>query len=63
MVCCQVQSEKLLTWNLAVRDFHILINLVKVLTFNPLILDAVCMLHQPRRLGYTCILQEEGLRF
>lgn len=26
----QVQSEKLLTWNLAVRDFHILINLVKV---------------------------------
>lgn len=26
----QSQSEKLLTWNLAVRDFHILVNLVKV---------------------------------
>lgn len=26
----QAQSEKLLTWNLAVRDFHILVNLVKV---------------------------------
>lgn len=26
----QEQSEKLLTWNLAVRDFHMLVNLVKV---------------------------------
>ncbi|XP_061778669.1 Fanconi anemia group D2 protein isoform X3 [Nerophis ophidion] len=26
----EAQSEKLLTWNLAVRDFHILVNLVKV---------------------------------
>ncbi|XP_010879858.2 Fanconi anemia group D2 protein isoform X2 [Esox lucius] len=26
----EVKSEKLLTWNMAVRDFHILVNLVKV---------------------------------
>lgn len=28
--CFQAQSEKLLRWNLAVRDFRILVNLVKV---------------------------------
>ncbi|XP_070301728.1 uncharacterized protein [Salvelinus sp. IW2-2015] len=27
----EVKSEKLLSWNLAVRDFHILVNVVKVL--------------------------------
>ena len=32
LCCVQVMSEKLLTWNLAVRDFHILVNLVKVLS-------------------------------
>ncbi|XP_028854111.1 Fanconi anemia group D2 protein [Denticeps clupeoides] len=33
----EVQSEKLLTWNLAVRDFHILINLVKVFDSRPVL--------------------------
>uniref|UniRef100_A0A669CFF0 FA complementation group D2 n=1 Tax=Oreochromis niloticus TaxID=8128 RepID=A0A669CFF0_ORENI len=31
------QSEKLLTWNLAVRDFHILVNLVKVFDSRPVL--------------------------
>uniref|UniRef100_A0A3Q3K5H2 FA complementation group D2 n=1 Tax=Monopterus albus TaxID=43700 RepID=A0A3Q3K5H2_MONAL len=33
----QAQSEKLLTWNLAVRDFHILVNLVKVFDSRPVL--------------------------
>ncbi|KAM9813474.1 Fanconi anemia group D2 protein [Neosynchiropus ocellatus] len=33
----QVQSEKLLTWNLAVRDFHVLVNLVKVFDSRPVL--------------------------
>ncbi|XP_020497744.2 Fanconi anemia group D2 protein isoform X1 [Labrus bergylta] len=33
----EAQSEKLLTWNLAVRDFHILVNLVKVFDSRPVI--------------------------
>ncbi|XP_077458420.1 Fanconi anemia group D2 protein isoform X3 [Stigmatopora argus] len=33
----EVQSEKLLTWNLAVRDFHILVNLVKVFDTRPVL--------------------------
>uniref|UniRef100_A0A3B3Q1U1 FA complementation group D2 n=1 Tax=Paramormyrops kingsleyae TaxID=1676925 RepID=A0A3B3Q1U1_9TELE len=33
----EVQSERLLTWNLAVRDFHILVNLVKVFDSRPVI--------------------------
>ncbi|KAI4901467.1 hypothetical protein NFI96_014945, partial [Prochilodus magdalenae] len=33
----EVQSEKLLTWNLAVRDFHVLINLVKVFDSRPVL--------------------------
>lgn len=33
----EAQSEKLLTWNLAVRDFHILINLVKVFDSRPVL--------------------------
>ncbi|XP_033821816.1 Fanconi anemia group D2 protein [Periophthalmus magnuspinnatus] len=33
----EVQSEKLLTWNLAVRDFHILVNLVKVFDSRPVL--------------------------
>ncbi|KAL2091556.1 hypothetical protein ACEWY4_013819 [Coilia grayii] len=37
----EVQSEKLLTWNLAVRDFHILINLVKVFDSRPVL--TVCL--------------------
>uniref|UniRef100_A0A8C1GLX2 FA complementation group D2 n=1 Tax=Cyprinus carpio TaxID=7962 RepID=A0A8C1GLX2_CYPCA len=37
----QVQSEKLLTWNLAVRDFHILINLVKMFDSRPVL--TVCL--------------------
>ncbi|XP_051568967.1 Fanconi anemia group D2 protein isoform X1 [Myxocyprinus asiaticus] len=37
----EVQSEKLLTWNLAVRDFHILINLVKVFDSRPVF--TVCL--------------------
>ncbi|GAA6073488.1 Fanconi anemia group D2 protein, partial [Tachysurus ichikawai] len=32
-----VQSEKLLVWNLAVRDFHILINVVKVFDSRPVL--------------------------
>uniref|UniRef100_A0A3Q3N700 FA complementation group D2 n=1 Tax=Mastacembelus armatus TaxID=205130 RepID=A0A3Q3N700_9TELE len=31
------ESEKLLTWNLAVRDFHILVNLVKVFDSRPVL--------------------------
>uniref|UniRef100_A0A671Q8N1 FA complementation group D2 n=1 Tax=Sinocyclocheilus anshuiensis TaxID=1608454 RepID=A0A671Q8N1_9TELE len=37
----KVQSEKLLTWNLAVRDFHILINLVKMFDSRPVL--TVCL--------------------
>ncbi|KAL6457873.1 hypothetical protein MHYP_G00331030 [Metynnis hypsauchen] len=37
----EVQSEKLLTWNLAVRDFHVLINLVKV--FDSRLVLNVCL--------------------
>uniref|UniRef100_A0A3Q0T545 FA complementation group D2 n=1 Tax=Amphilophus citrinellus TaxID=61819 RepID=A0A3Q0T545_AMPCI len=37
----EVQSEKLLTWNLAVRDFHILVNLVKV--FDSRLVLNVCL--------------------
>uniref|UniRef100_A0A8C7G7V0 FA complementation group D2 n=1 Tax=Oncorhynchus kisutch TaxID=8019 RepID=A0A8C7G7V0_ONCKI len=33
----EVMSEKLLTWNLAVRDFHILVNLVKVFDSRPVL--------------------------
>ncbi|KAM6980739.1 Fanconi anemia group D2 protein [Aplochiton taeniatus] len=33
----EVQSEKLLTWNLAVRDFHIMINLVTVFDNRPVL--------------------------
>ncbi|XP_069563483.1 Fanconi anemia group D2 protein [Brachyistius frenatus] len=34
----EVQSDKLLTWNLAVRDFHILVNLVKVFDSRPVVI-------------------------
>ncbi|XP_058844694.1 Fanconi anemia group D2 protein-like [Acipenser ruthenus] len=37
----EAQSEKLLTWNLAVRDFHILVNLVKVFDSRPVL--GVCL--------------------
>ncbi|XP_076870482.1 Fanconi anemia group D2 protein [Brachyhypopomus gauderio] len=37
----EVQSEKLLTWNLAVRNFHILVNLVKVFDSRPVL--GVCL--------------------
>lgn len=37
----EAQSEKLLTWNLAVRDFHILVNLVKV--FDTRLVVNVCL--------------------
>ncbi|XP_040889830.1 Fanconi anemia group D2 protein isoform X2 [Toxotes jaculatrix] len=37
----EAQSEKLLTWNLAVRDFHILVNLVKVFDSRPVL--TVCL--------------------
>ncbi|XP_053233340.1 Fanconi anemia group D2 protein isoform X3 [Podarcis raffonei] len=33
----EVQLEKLLRWNLAVRDFHILVNLVKVFDSRPVL--------------------------
>ncbi|XP_061543454.1 Fanconi anemia group D2 protein isoform X1 [Phycodurus eques] len=33
----EAQGEKLLTWNLAVRDFHILVNLVKVFDSRPVL--------------------------
>uniref|UniRef100_A0A673IF95 Fanconi anemia group D2 protein-like n=1 Tax=Sinocyclocheilus rhinocerous TaxID=307959 RepID=A0A673IF95_9TELE len=36
-----LMSEKLLTWNLAVRDFHILINLVKMFNSRPVL--TVCL--------------------
>ncbi|XP_035858240.1 Fanconi anemia group D2 protein isoform X1 [Sander lucioperca] len=34
----EAQREKLLTWNLAVRDFHILVNLVKVFDSRPVLI-------------------------
>ncbi|KAK5933909.1 hypothetical protein CgunFtcFv8_014354 [Champsocephalus gunnari] len=37
----EAQSEKLLTWNLAVRDFHILVNLGKVFDSRPVLI--VCL--------------------
>ncbi|KAM7402059.1 hypothetical protein PAMP_017329 [Pampus punctatissimus] len=37
----ELQSEKLLTWNLAVRDFYILVNLVKV--FDSRLVLNVCL--------------------
>ncbi|XP_029288541.1 Fanconi anemia group D2 protein [Cottoperca gobio] len=37
----EAQSEKLLTWNLAVREFHILVNLVKVFDSRPVLI--VCL--------------------
>ncbi|XP_066471071.1 Fanconi anemia group D2 protein isoform X2 [Tiliqua scincoides] len=37
----EVQLEKLLHWNMAVRDFHILINLVKVFDSRPVL--SVCL--------------------
>ncbi|CAN9511696.1 unnamed protein product [Ophioblennius macclurei] len=37
----ETQSEKLLMWNLAVRDFHVLVNLVKVFDSRPVL--NVCM--------------------
>nr|XP_054605115.1 Fanconi anemia group D2 protein isoform X1 [Nothobranchius furzeri] len=33
----ETQVEKLLTWNLAVRDFHVLVNLVKVFDSRPVL--------------------------
>ncbi|XP_038668229.1 Fanconi anemia group D2 protein isoform X1 [Scyliorhinus canicula] len=39
----EVQTEKLLRWNVAVRDFHILVNLVKVFDSRPVL--AVCLKH------------------
>uniref|UniRef100_A0A3Q2XHS2 FA complementation group D2 n=1 Tax=Hippocampus comes TaxID=109280 RepID=A0A3Q2XHS2_HIPCM len=33
----EAQSEKLLTWNLAVRDFHILVSIVKVFDSRPVL--------------------------
>uniref|UniRef100_A0A7N6BAK9 FA complementation group D2 n=1 Tax=Anabas testudineus TaxID=64144 RepID=A0A7N6BAK9_ANATE len=44
----EAQSEKLLTWNLAVRDFHILVNLVKVhLSYGRLFLESFLKLGMP----------------
>ncbi|TFK03996.1 E3 ubiquitin-protein ligase makorin-1 [Platysternon megacephalum] len=37
----EVQLEKLLHWNMAVRDFHILVNLVKVFDSRPVL--SVCL--------------------
>ncbi|KAG8436234.1 hypothetical protein GDO86_007366 [Hymenochirus boettgeri] len=39
--CLQAQTEQLLHWNLAVRDFHILVNLVKVFDSRPVL--GVCL--------------------
>ncbi|XP_041048128.1 Fanconi anemia group D2 protein [Carcharodon carcharias] len=39
----EVQIEKLLRWNVAVRDFHILVNLVKVFDSRPVL--GVCLKH------------------
>ncbi|XP_007888485.1 Fanconi anemia group D2 protein isoform X2 [Callorhinchus milii] len=39
----EVQAEKLLRWNLAVRDFHILVNLVKVFDTRPVL--GICLKH------------------
>ncbi|XP_059505732.1 Fanconi anemia group D2 protein isoform X2 [Stegostoma tigrinum] len=39
----EVQIEKLLRWNVAVRDFHILVNLVKVFDSRPIL--GVCLKH------------------
>nr|XP_025046210.1 Fanconi anemia group D2 protein [Pelodiscus sinensis] len=43
VVTPQVQLEKLLHWNMAVRDFHILVNLVKVFDSRPVL--SVCLKH------------------
>nr|XP_033781653.1 Fanconi anemia group D2 protein isoform X3 [Geotrypetes seraphini] len=37
----EVQTEQLLLWNLAVRDFHILVNLVKVFDSRPVL--SICL--------------------
>ncbi|NP_001089160.1 FA complementation group D2 L homeolog [Xenopus laevis] len=37
----QEQTEQLLSWNLAVRDFHILVNLVKVFDSRPVL--SICL--------------------
>ncbi|XP_078066044.1 Fanconi anemia group D2 protein [Mustelus asterias] len=39
----EMQIEKLLRWNVAVRDFHILVNLVKIFDSRPVL--AVCLKH------------------
>ncbi|XP_067908184.1 Fanconi anemia group D2 protein isoform X2 [Heterodontus francisci] len=39
----EVQIERLLRWNVAVRDFHILVNLVKVFDSRPVL--GVCLKH------------------
>lgn len=40
----QAQSEKLLTWDMAVKDFHLLIKLVKVcLSFHLLAPPPLCL--------------------
>ncbi|KAB5584153.1 hypothetical protein PHYPO_G00104140 [Pangasianodon hypophthalmus] len=49
----EVQSEKLLVWNLAVRDFHILINMVKV--FDSRAVLSVCLKYG--RLFLECFLK------
>ncbi|KAF7711634.1 Fanconi anemia group D2 protein isoform X1 [Silurus meridionalis] len=49
----EVQSEKLLQWNLAVRDFHILINMVKVFDSRPVL--NVCLKYG--RLFLECFLK------
>ncbi|XP_053355584.1 Fanconi anemia group D2 protein [Clarias gariepinus] len=49
----EVQSEKLLIWNLAVRDFHILINMVKVFDSRPVLI--VCLKYG--RLFLECFLK------
>ncbi|KAF4079161.1 hypothetical protein AMELA_G00189910 [Ameiurus melas] len=49
----EVQSEKLLVWNLAVRDFHILINMVKVFDSRPVL--NVCLKYG--RLFLECFLK------
>ncbi|KAF5909350.1 Fanconi anemia group D2 protein, partial [Clarias magur] len=49
----EVQSEKLLVWNLAVRDFHILINMVKVFDSRPVLI--VCLKYG--RLFLECFLK------
>ncbi|XP_063282530.1 Fanconi anemia group D2 protein [Pelobates fuscus] len=39
----QIHTEQLLRWNLAVRDFHILVNLVKVFDSRPVL--GICLKH------------------